>query len=102
MQLDCTLALCRSEKCEHGMKNPEAATGALSQHTPISATCMNNQAGFLPNCKTKQNLQKSSSVQKAWANSIKGDSEAANFSECGNFFMCVIFNKKINIKNHFR
>ena len=63
-------------------KKPAAETDALAQHTPRSATCMTNKASYVPNRKTKQYLNKASYVQKAWPDSIKGDSAATEFSEC--------------------
>ena len=87
--------------CFSYMKKPAAATDTLSQHMPRSATCMNNQAIYVPNRKTKQDLKKASYLQKAWPYSIKGNSAAAKFYECGKKIMCVICNKKINMKTPF-
>ena len=62
------------------LKKPAEENYALAQHTPRSATRMTNQASYVPNRKTKQDLKKASYIQKAWPDSIKGNSATTNFS----------------------
>ena len=51
----------------------------------MSATYMTKQYTSVLNRKNKQYLKTASYVQKTWPDSVKGHSEAANFSECRNF-----------------
>ena len=88
-------------KCFSCLKKPASAIDALAQHMSRSATGMTKQDSAVPNHKTKQDLKKSSSVQKAWPDSIIGNSAAANLFDCGNFILCVICNRKINRKPPF-